>query len=1097
MTNEQWQETKRLFAAVEGLGEAEFQAYLHQHCRDELIATTVKKMRANQPQLESFLREPLVAQLVQGDEVTDATGRRVGAYLLQREIGRGGMGVVYLATRADEAFQREVAIKLLWPGFPGDEARFHRERQILAKLDHPGIARLLDGGVTPEGWQYIVMDYIQGVPITTYCKQKNLSLPERLKLFQEVCEVVHYAHQNLVIHRDIKPGNILVTEAGQVKLLDFGIAKLMAPEDPSPLLSSLPGNLMMTPEYASPEQLLEQNVTTVSDIYSLGVVLYELLTGVRPYDVPSRSPQDAVRRMKEASLVPPSKRILSLQNEAAPDTATEQTSEGERQKLSHRLRGDLDNITLMALRYEESERYHSAAQFSDDITKHLTGEIVIARQPTFSYRADRFLRRHKGQAVGAFLLLVALVAGLIGLLIRNQTSQAEARRSQRLLYAADMREAGRNWDEGNLKQMGRLLDPHKPGHPLDDEWRGFEWYYLWNLLHPEHLTLQHDNWVYYLAYSPDGKIIYTTTRTNEVEKWDAATGTHLGTFATVPLRSGAKADKTDAGFRVLTISRDGKKLWTVGEQEKIHVWDLTNEQVTFTYPSNVLIFDLTLSADEKTLVTGGFDHFLRFWDTQTGQFLKAIEVPGFVRPVEFSKDGKFLVGGGSNGVLRVWDAVTHREIANLDSDPTDDFFALAIDATAQRLYTGGKNGRLRIWDLPRRKLLYDQIAHAALIDGMALSRDGKMLVTSGDDSTVRLWNTETRELLTSVKAEGPVSNVTFSPDEKFIAGVCMRCMQIKIWEVAKLLSPTRVLSPALPPARDLIAVERIWPIALSADGKTLATGSGRGELRLWELPTGLSKVIVRDTQEEPHAMAFSPDGRWLATANRNRPIFIRAPQTGQILTTLTGHQLNPLSLAFSPDSKFLAVAGDGMEIRLWETQNWQQQVSLGKAIEGSRFNLNDYVTSLSFSPNGLQLAAGYWNNAVKIWDLTSRREIRELKGHTGAVWAVAFSPDGTLIATGSWDYTIRLWEAATGRELATLEGHGNKVNSLAFSPDGKRLASGSDDHTVRLWDPANGKELLVLKDHTDNVETVLFSPDGKMLISGSIDKTVRLRSIDR
>jgi len=348
--------------------------------------------------------------------------RHIGPYKTLRELGHGGMGTVYLAVRADEQYRKRVAIKVIKGGIDRDEvaSRFRRERQILAGLDHPNIAKLLDGGTTEEGLPYLVMDYIEGDAITEYCARQAVSTAERLKLFRSVCSAVQYAHRNLVVHRDIKPGNILVTADGTPRLLDFGIAKLLNP-DLSGESATLSGQVM-TPEYASPEQVSGGPITTATDVYSLGVVLYELLTGLRPYRLKSRErleilraivdqeperPSAAIDRLREGTGSPPPPGAATT---AAPSS---RNPEGTAERLRRRLRGDLDNIIMMAMRKEPNRRYPSVEALSDDIQRHLEGHPVAARKGTVTYRAGKFVKRHAVgvMAVAAFTLLTIGFAG--------------------------------------------------------------------------------------------------------------------------------------------------------------------------------------------------------------------------------------------------------------------------------------------------------------------------------------------------------------------------------------------------------------------------------------------------------------------------------------------------------------------------------------------------------------------------------------------------------------------------------------------------------------------------------------------------------------
>jgi len=337
---------------------------------------------------------------------------RIGPYRLLRTLGIGGMGEVFLAERADAEFEQQVAIKVVTGGaFSRNvQSRLKTERQILAHLDHPNIARLLDGGSLPDGTAYLVMEYVDGVPIDAYCDSNRLDLAARLKLFQTVCEAVHYAHQNLVVHRDIKPSNILVTAAGVPKLLDFGIAKLLDERQAvhNTLLVTQADLRIMTPDYASPEQIRGQPITTTSDVYVLGVLLYRLLAGCGPFVLASTRLPDIERAICEKDPAAPSHAVHNDESPRARAIAeARKTSAG---RLRRALRGDLDNIVLMAMRKEPERRYGSSQQLASDIQRHLDGKPVIARRDTLRYRATKFARRHwlpVSAGVGVFMLIFA------------------------------------------------------------------------------------------------------------------------------------------------------------------------------------------------------------------------------------------------------------------------------------------------------------------------------------------------------------------------------------------------------------------------------------------------------------------------------------------------------------------------------------------------------------------------------------------------------------------------------------------------------------------------------------------------------------------
>ena len=359
-----------------------------------------------------------------GDPLED---RQIGPYRVLRELGRGGMGAVYLAVRGDDEVRKRVALKVLRRGMDTDAIveRFRHERQILASLEHPYISALLDGGTTPDGLPYFAMEFADGKPIDAYCEQHRLDTTARLELFRKICAAVQHAHQNLVIHCDIKPANVLVTAEGTPKLLDFGIAKLLSPGAGATLALTLDGSPLLTPEYASPEQVRGGAVTTATDVYSLGVLLYELLTGHRPYELASRAPADIARAVCDAIPERPSTAVTR---------ATGQPATGDPQRLRRRLAGDLDNIVLKALSKEPARRYASVDQFSEDIRRHLAGLPVLARRDTVGYRVAKFVRRNRAAVAAAALVVVALVAGIITTAWQAQIARRERARAEQRFH---------------------------------------------------------------------------------------------------------------------------------------------------------------------------------------------------------------------------------------------------------------------------------------------------------------------------------------------------------------------------------------------------------------------------------------------------------------------------------------------------------------------------------------------------------------------------------------------------------------------------------------------------------------------------------------
>ncbi len=421
MQTEEWERVKEVFASALELPVARRATFLAEACSsDEALRGEVESLLAAHEEPENVLEQhtyDLASQL--RTDGKKYLGRRFGSYSILREIGRGGMGAVFLAERADGEFQQQVALKIIRQTFADGELEkhFRRERQILASLNHPNIAKLIDGGVSDSGELFLAMEFIEGEPLVVFAEHQQLTIEDRLRLFLKICQAVSFAHQNLVIHRDLKPSNILVTEGGDPKLLDFGLAKLSESPADSPLIAA-PGVdstqtvfRAFTPAYASPEQILGKSVTTASDVFSLGVILYELLTNEKPFHFEGKSLDEIIRTVTTGKPSLPS-RVVHTREPEGP---------GRRRQL----RGDLDNITLKALQKDLPRRYQSVAELANDIERHLEHLPITARPNTVSYRASRFYQRNRVAVSATAFIILALIAGLAIALWQYRNAQRE------------------------------------------------------------------------------------------------------------------------------------------------------------------------------------------------------------------------------------------------------------------------------------------------------------------------------------------------------------------------------------------------------------------------------------------------------------------------------------------------------------------------------------------------------------------------------------------------------------------------------------------------------------------------------------------------
>ena len=1071
MTPEQWQKIDHLLEMTLDLPAGERAIFLEQACAgDAGLRAEIETLLRAHDQATGFIERPPATEMAEVFDMggrEDLSGQRIGPYQLISELGRGGMGVVYLAARADDEFRKQVAIKLV--GYGPQNApvmrRFRRERQILASLDHPNIARLLDGGRTEQGWPYLVMEYVEGTPINAYCHGHRLSITARLKLFRDVCRAVQYAHQNLVIHRDLKPSNILVTEDGAVKLLDFGIAKLLHTESGAitqTFTTQLAtGALMMTPEYASPEQVRGALVTTASDVYSLGVVLYELLAGGQPYVFKDRSLPEMVRVICEEEPEPPSAAIM--QNAQLPQQFSE-----ARLKLRAQLRGDPDQIVMTALQKDVQLRYRSVEQLGEDLRRHLEGKPILARQASWRYRMGKFVRRYKAGVALSALLLLTLLGGIVGTAWQARVAGQYAETNRRLAYAGQMHLAAQAWEMANVRQLRELLDNQLP-KAGEADLRGFEWYHLWRLTYQngERLTLPHTTEVWSVAVSPDGKQIATAHSEDDstVRLWDAATGNLLSVL---------KGSGTQPWM--VAFSPDGRRLATVHHDDKdtVSLFDLAAGGTPrilpgHTRPTRVLAF----SSDGQKLFTGSDDKTVKVWDTGTGKELLTIENCAEVRGLAVSPDGRLLATQCSSELV-LWDARTGSRLRSLKNPMDAGLWSILFSTDGRTLIIGGKFGEARLLDVMTGQEVRTFASHNGGIRGMAISGDGKLLATASEDRTAKVWEVDTGRELAALKGHlAELYGVAFAPDGKTLV-TASTDFTAKIWELESVSD------------RSVLATGTIAE-ALSPDGNRIAVRGPAGRLRLLDAVTGREQAVLPNSEGkgggQTRTVVFSPDSKLLAACNRrDNKVWLWDCATGRELPPFaTTHSVR--SLAFSPDGKKLLTGGDDHAARLWG-------LASGQEIRAFK-NHEHVVWVVAFSPDGRKLATGSVDKTVRLWEVETGRELASVKGQQKPILSLAFSPDGKMLAVGSADSTVKLLDLTTGRELHTLTGLAGHVQGLAFSPDGQRLATGSGDGVIRLWNPFLGQQLIMLRGHMDLVSMVAFTPDGRTLISGSNDTNVR------
>jgi WD40 repeat protein/serine/threonine protein kinase len=1045
-------------------------------------------------------------------------GSRIGPYKLLQQIGEGGFGIVFMAEQKTPV-QRRVALKIVKPGMDSRQvlARFEAERQALAMMDHPNVAKVLDAGATETGRPYFVMDLVKGIPITQFCDEHQLAPRERLKLFLPVCHAVQHAHQKGIIHRDIKPNNILIAEYDEQaipKVIDFGVAKAMGPSLTEKTLFTEFGQLVGTVDYMSPEQakLNQLDIDTRSDIYSLGVLLYELLTGSTPFDrhrLRSVAFDEMLRIIREEDPPKPSTRLST--SVTLPSLAAQRRVEPSR--LSSLLCGELDWIVMKCLEKDRSRRYESASSLAADIDAYLTDKPVQACPPTAAYQVERFFRRNRTALGTAALVTASLVIGIVVITwqaVRATNAETQARVNERralvneleatqqrdkvrslnddlreTLYAAHMNLAKRAWDEGGCDHALELLKRHQP-EPGEIDRRGFEWFYLHRLCHSDLLTIKGDgSTVNSVAYSPDGTQLAAGLDSGLVTLWDARTGQHRFSLAghTQPVSSVAYSPD---GTLIVSGSRGSDRGRPLPGELKIWNAESGRELLTLSPAGQVRCVCFTPNGD---CVAAGMKNGVALWTVPSGELRLTIRDPlGEVNSVACSSDGKRLAAGGGHGSnddtaqLTIWDLSSGQMLFDLGGHEGH-IWSVAFSRDGSRLASGSWDHSVKIWDVVSGHELTTFKEHAAAVFAVAFSPDGQRVASGSGDATAKIWNTDSGVELLTIHGYNPaLYSLAFSPGGDRLASANGNL--IKVWDATR--------SQECSTLKDSAGV--IISLAFSPSGERLVTAGGPAT-RIWDVKTGQEIATIHhpDVQRgfRIFSVAFSPDGKLVATggalaynengSHRGAVLTIWDAETGKLIRTLCGHNDAILDVAFSPDGRRLATASLDTTVRIWDAAS-------GQGVFTFRGHERP-VMSVAFSPDGKRLSSGGQKTRIKVWDSETGDELFAIDDTANDL---AFSPDGNRLANASNGPVVKIWDATSGKEMVRLKGHATGAEKIAFSPDGRRLATASGGLMVKVWDAANGEELLTLRGHTDWLRVVAFSPDGRLLASGASDGMAKI-----
>lgn len=997
----------------------------------------------------------------------------VPGYELYDVLGRGGMGIVFRGRHL--RLDRLIALKMMLAGVyanPVELSRFEREAQIIASLCHPHIVQVFDVGDV-GGRPFYAMELISGGSLAGKLSGTPQPFRDSAELISQLADAIDLAHRNGIIHRDVKPGNILLAGDGVAKISDFGLAfQTNGRVDPTFATARFG-----TPSYMAPEQAFGEtsSIGPAADIYSLGAVLYELLTGQPPV------------RQGEAA---------QAQNQGRIELALPPA------RLDSKIPRDLRAICLKCLEREPRQRYRTANELSEDLQRFLNHVPVLARPVTHRVRLYRWIQRNQSTTIallGAGLLLCLLVVGSVWSaahfrqLARDMGQLADEKGNLAHQFEVERDKAiGAEQRESNLRQKSESLDRAHlrdlyvaemtlaaqasalPGGiarvadllshwtQTQDELRDWEWYYLNSLCHQDLQTFpNHLKGVLGLAWSPDGTKLASAGADNTICIIDGVSGMPQHRLI------GHKRE-----VFALAWSHDGSRLASASWDHGVKVWDTASgEHLLDCTGHTTEAHCVAWSADDKLLACGAKHGEVRIWDSATGELRgELVGHTEAVVGVAWSPDGHSLATASHDFTVRLWSAAHYAEKRVLRGH-TNWVNGVVWSPDGSKCGSASNDQTVRLWDPETGAETLQLKGHTQGVKSLSWSPDGQRIATGSDDLSVRLWSIQGSELLKFVGHTAPLTGVAWSPDGTKVASSSYDG-SIKLWKPD--------LTPDAPLAQHGNIEQVIWN---PTDSNRLATCWSEGVVEICKR-NGDDRVTLRVKDSYLRAAAWSRDGEQFATGSADGFVRIWNLKSPAMPTLTFGYGSEVLAISWNPTGNRLAAAGVDRQVIIRDMTSGQERRWTTDHIER--------ITSICWHPDRELLATGSQDGTIKIWNVSNEKQILSYEQHRSSIVSIAWNSDGTQIASASINPNIHLWDTESGELVKTLHGHTANVSQLTWNPDGRRLGSAGRDGHLKIWDVESGREVLSLSNQNGQLTSLSWSGEGTAIAVGGENRAVRI-----